>query len=142
MKTVFADTLYYIALANPRDEWHQAAKAIGPKLGAVRFITIDEVLVELLAFYSENKCGRDMRNAAIQLVHKIIHNPNITVLPQTRDSFHRGLRLYESRPDKGYSLTDCISMETMRDRKLSEVLTHDHHFTQEGFVILLIDKTQ
>jgi predicted nucleic acid-binding protein len=48
-----------------------------------------------------------------------------------------GLKLYESRLDKGYSLTDCISMSVMRDRNLTEMLTHDRHFAQEGFIILL-----
>lgn len=64
-------------------------------------------------------------------------NPNITVVPQTRESFQKGLSLYESRQDKEYSLVDCISMETMQSRKLTECLTNDHHFEQEGFTILL-----
>jgi predicted nucleic acid-binding protein len=38
-----------------------------------------------------------------------------------------------ARPDKGYSLTDCISMQTMRKEGLTEVLTKDRHFEQEGF---------
>ena len=46
------------------------------------------------------------------------------------------LTLYEARPDKEYSLTDCIAMQTMRREGLTEVLTNDHHFTQEGFSIL------
>jgi predicted nucleic acid-binding protein len=37
------------------------------------------------------------------------------------------------RPDKGYSLTDCISMGTMRREAITEVLTNDRHFEQEGF---------
>lgn len=40
-------------------------------------------------------------------------------------------------PDKGYSLTDCISMNVMRAQGMAEVLTHDGHFAQEGFTILL-----
>jgi predicted nucleic acid-binding protein len=47
------------------------------------------------------------------------------------------LSLYETRPDKGYSLTDCISMNTMRQERISDILTHDSHFTQEGFITLL-----
>jgi hypothetical protein len=43
------------------------------------------------------------------------------------------LALYQSRLDKGYSLTDCISMQTMRREGLTEVLTNDRHFEQEGF---------
>ena len=57
----------------------------------------------------------------------------IQVLPQTHEGFVAGLRLYQARPDKGYSLTDCISMEAMRRLGPNEVLTNDEHFTQEGF---------
>jgi predicted nucleic acid-binding protein len=59
------------------------------------------------------------------------------VLPQTRDGFITGLELYRARPDKGYSLTDCISMDLMRRTGLTDVLTDDAHFAQEGFVCLL-----
>ncbi|NBC15242.1 MAG: hypothetical protein GVY09_18270 [Gammaproteobacteria bacterium] len=55
----------------------------------------------------------------------------------TRESFLAGFRLYKARPDKGYSLTDCISMEALRREGLSEVLTNDEHFKQEGFTCLL-----
>ena len=51
-------------------------------------------------------------------------------------SFEAGLRLYEARPDKGYSLTDCISMQVMRREGIREVLTFDRHFEQDGFRIL------
>jgi predicted nucleic acid-binding protein len=63
-------------------------------------------------------------------------NPKILIRQQTHQSFLNGVRLYENRPDKGYSLTDCISMNTMRDMGITEALTHDQHFAQEGFVIL------
>ena len=53
------------------------------------------------------------------------------------ESFLAGLRLYELRNDKGYSLVDCISMTTMRRQRISEVLTNDHHFIQEGFKVVL-----
>ena len=49
----------------------------------------------------------------------------------------KGLDFYASRADKAYSLVDCISMDTMRQMGLAEVLTNDHHFTQEGFTILI-----
>ena len=61
----------------------------------------------------------------------------MVVQPQSRESFLAGLRLYEQRYDKGYSLVDCISMTTMRRHEISEVLTNDHHFTQEGFKVVL-----
>jgi len=48
-----------------------------------------------------------------------------------------GLTLYERRSDKGYSLAGCISMNTMRREGITEVLTNDYHFAQEGFAALL-----
>jgi predicted nucleic acid-binding protein len=58
------------------------------------------------------------------------------VVESTRALFLEGLSLYRARPDKAYSLTDCISMQVMRREGLTDVLTNDHHFTQEGFTIL------
>jgi uncharacterized protein len=45
--------------------------------------------------------------------------------------------LYERRPDKSWSLTDCISFVVMQRDGISEALTGDHHFEQAGFVRLL-----
>jgi uncharacterized protein len=69
-------------------------------------------------------------------------NPRMQVIQQTHESFLAGILLYENRIDKGYSLTDCISMNTMRQLSINEILTHDRHFTQEGFVILLDDRAE
>lgn len=139
MKTVFADTFYWIALASPNDQWHKHAQAIGKELEGPRIVTTEEVLSEFLAFFS--RFGPECRRDAVRLTHAIIDNPNVTLLPQTRESFRSGLWLYERRLDKEYSLVDCISMQTMRQRQIQEVLTHDHHFEQEGFTILLKDPT-
>jgi hypothetical protein len=38
-----------------------------------------------------------------------------------------------ARPDEGYSLVDCIAMQTIRKEGLTEILTNDRHFEQEGF---------
>jgi uncharacterized protein len=71
------------------------------------------------------------------LIKQLSINPNVEVVEHTHDTFLFGLEFYESRPDKGYSVTNCISMNLMRDRGINQVLTHDHHFEQEGFTILL-----
>lgn len=51
--------------------------------------------------------------------------------------FDAGVRLYRERPDKDWSLTDCISFVAMEERGIREALTGDHHFEQAGFVALL-----
>lgn len=137
MKLVFADTFYWIALTNPRDDWHIKAIEITKTLDRVQIVTTDEVLSEVLNFLCTY--GNPMRRRTVQLIRDIIDNPNIQVIQQTRESFLQGLKLYESRLDKEYSLTDCISMQTMRQLEITDVLTHDKHFTQEGFRILFQD---
>jgi len=70
-------------------------------------------------------------------VREILANPNVKVLAQSRDSFLRGIGLYEQGPDKEYSLTDCISMNAMWSESVTKILTNDHHFKQEGFDTLI-----
>jgi len=134
MKKVFADSHYWIALAKPRDQWEEAAKAARALLGEALIVTTDEVLTEFLAALSSVK---HLRSQAAKMVRYILENPNVKVIPQTRDSFLKGLTFYESRNDKQYSLIDCISMNVMKNESLLEVLTHDHHFEQEGYTVLI-----
>jgi predicted nucleic acid-binding protein len=134
MTTVFADAFYWIALINPRDNWHTRVLDVSNSLEQRVIVTTDEILTEVLAFYCES--GSRMRQRAVQLVDNILNNDKIQVVEQTHESFLTGFALYRDRLDKGYSLTDCISMNTMRQLKITEVLTHDQHFVQEGFVII------
>lgn len=135
MRRIFADSLYWVAMIHSRDQWHQAAMDAAAGLAGCRLVTTDDVLNEVLA--SICKAGPVLRRAASALVHDLHADPAITVHPQSRPGFLAGLALFEARPDKQYSLTDCISMATMRYEGITEVLTHDQHFFQEGFVLLL-----
>jgi hypothetical protein len=64
-------------------------------------------------------------------------DPRVVVVPSSRDLFDRAMGLYRSRPDKDWSLTDCVSFVVMRERGITEALTGDHHFEQAGFRALL-----
>ena len=135
MRAVFADTCYWIALLNPRDQTHDIAIRVSKGLTGYRIVTTEEVITELLNYFGVR--GPYFRSAAAKLVERMQADPSIQILPQTREGFLAGFRLYHARPDKGYSLTDCISMEAMRREGLTEVLTNDEHFAQEGFTCLL-----
>ena len=106
--------------------------AFDATLGDSPLYTTDEVLTEFLAFYS----ATDLRTRAAAFIQRILYAVGTTVIPQTRAGFLDALALYQARPDKYYSLTDCVSMQAMRREGLTDVLTNDHHFTQEGFRIL------
>jgi predicted nucleic acid-binding protein len=45
--------------------------------------------------------------------------------------------LYVNRPDKQWSLTDCISFVVMEREGIADALTGDKHFEQAGFNVLL-----
>ena len=128
----FADAVYYIALINPLDELHAQAAGVDDRAGLV---TTDAVLGEVLAYFSGR--GAYDRVLAVSVVDRAIANPHVTVIHKDAALFFAGLSLYRARLDKGYSLVDCMSMVVCRDRQIQAVLTHDRHFEQEGFAILL-----
>ncbi len=135
MRLVFADTLYWGAALHPHDQYRAQVVSAREALGEVHLVTTDEVLTELLDGLAQR--GTHLREAAARAARTILDDQRVTVHAQSRESFLAGLRLYEQRNDKGYSLVDCISMTTMRRQGILEILTNDHHFIQEGFRVVL-----
>jgi uncharacterized protein len=131
MIPLFADTFYWIALADFGDRSHERAVDLTSERRDSPIVTTDEVLVEYLTFFAA--APEPMRRKAVSNAERILKNLGVRVVPQSRWSFLSGMALYAARPDKGYSLTDCISMQTMRREGIVEVLTNDKHFEQEGF---------
>jgi uncharacterized protein len=70
---------------------------------------------------------------------KLREQPDVEIVPSTSDLFQRGTEFFSARPDKEWSLTDCISFVAMNERNITDALTSDHHFEQAGFRILLKD---
>jgi len=136
VKAIFADTFFWVALTNPSDSRYRDAVAVDGLLAGTTLFTTDEVLAEFLTFFA----GDDwLRDRAARTVLELLQDPEMRVIPQSRESFLDGLELYRQRPDKSYSLTDCISMQTMRRHSITEVLTNDRHFEQEVFRALFRD---
>lgn len=135
MKRIFADTFYWTAILNPRDQWYESAMAIQPQLSNSRLVTTETVLMELLNFYSEY--GAEMRQTVVDTVRDILVDLEIEYISHSPEHFLEALDFYEKRIDKGYSLTDCVSILTMKTLAINEVLTHDNHFQQEGLTVLL-----
>jgi len=71
------------------------------------------------------------------LLERLLADPNVTIVPPSQELFERGVELYNDRPDKDWSLTDCISFVVMDQHSLTDALTGDHHFEQAGFGVLL-----
>lgn len=132
MNAIFADTSYYLALLNPADIDHGQAVRIG---GALRnqIVTTDFVLTEV-----GNTLSRvPVRPAFVCFMADMRADPRTTIIPATRGLLDEGFNLFTQRPDKNWSLTDCVSFVVMEQHRLTEALTADHHFEQAGFNILL-----
>lgn len=134
MDEVFADAFYWIALANPADQWHDVVKQFDQATPNASLVTTEEVLTEFLNFYAE--AGMYRRKIVGAMCEQVLLHPSITVVSAAHESFSQGFELYWQREDKSYSLTDCISMITCRERNIQKVLTNDHHFEQESFTLL------
>lgn len=135
MIAVFVDTHYWVASVNSLDQWHEKALEVEDNLIGANLVTTEEVLIEVLNYFSS--FGPQVRLKMVRIIHRLFERSDIEVIPQTEESFLAGMAFYEERLDKGYSLTDCISMNVMRERGITDVLTSDHHFSQEGFRLLL-----
>jgi len=135
MKSVFVDTLYWIAIVRPNDSWKEAAEQARRLVDPVQLVTTDEVLSEFLTALSGG--GSEVRRRAAATVQRILASQHMTVVPQSRQMLLAALDLYAAREDKDYSLTDCSSINVMHALGIREVLGNDHHFTQEGFVVLI-----
>lgn len=135
MNRVFADTSYWIALLDPRDELHSKATAVTKELGAVRILTTEMVLVELLNSFRAG--GPAVRTAAAGAVEQLRRNPGMIVTPQTSEQFDSGLQRYQQAGDKEWGLTDCTSFQIMESEGIQSALTYDRHFVQAGYEALL-----
>lgn len=131
MSTAFADTSFFLALLNPEDEWHERAVELRDGTG-LRIVTTTWVLVEVAnglgASRHRDKTGRFIRWLLSSPIAEVVDDPKY---------FFLGLDLFESRPDKEWSLTDCISFAVMKRKRLARALTADHHFVQAGFKALM-----
>jgi uncharacterized protein len=139
MKAVFADTSYWIATFSRTDQWTGPAQVAAERIGRTQIITTEEVLVEFLNDFTNVHLR--VRAKAIEFVQRLFSMPRLEIVRQSHQSFLDGLHLFEARPDKSYSLTDCISMNAMYERGIRAALTADRHFSQEGFAILMQSPT-
>jgi predicted nucleic acid-binding protein len=129
---IFADSFYFLALFNPDDAAHSAAVSASRNLRG-RLISTDWILTEV----ADALCDPTNRAGCVALIDDLRRSPSVVIVPASRALFDEGWQLYCDRPDKGWSLTDCISFVAMTERGIREALTGDHHFEQAGFRAML-----
>src|SRR6266496_944315 len=98
-----------------------------------QLVTTKWILTEL----ADGLSGISDRQAFIDFHRALRNDPTVTIIPSSNELFAAGVELYATRPDKEWSLTDCISFVVMEREGLTDALTGDRHFEQAGFKVLL-----
>jgi len=135
MTCYFADTSFYLASLSSGDALHERALQWGSD--SICFhLTTECVLWELGNALS---VGND-RQLFVSFVSALRQDAATTIIDADTTLMDRAIDLFQQRPDKEWSLTDCASFIVMSDNGLFDSLTGDHHFEQAGFRALLRSK--
>lgn len=134
---VYADAGYWIAITSGDDALHERAVAVTAEIKSRQIITSEFVLAEYLDGSAD--WGDRRRKAAARFVRKMEQEGSVRIIPATHELFAEALRLYETRLDKEWGLTDCTSFVICEHEGITEALAHDQHFAQAGIRALLRD---
>lgn len=129
---ILLDTSYVLAAVRPRDALHNRAVAWSNVIAEPLLVT-EYVLWECVNFLS-SPIDRPKAHA---VVAQLRASAGIEFIDASRELLNEGLRMHASRPDKAWSLTDCVSIVLMQERSITRALAYDHHFEQAGFEALL-----
>jgi hypothetical protein len=135
LQDAFADTAFWVALVAKQDQYNERAQKWSLRIRG-RIVTTAAVLLE-----TANTLARPpWRAAAITLMDYVQNRAGLEIVALSPDLWRRGWDLYRNRPDKAWSLTDCISFLVMEDANLLDALTPDEHFRQAGFRPVLLEE--
>jgi len=134
MKAAFVDTAGWLAAISPREAKHKAALATyqGWIESGTQLVTTNLVLAEMQILVSRFRGAAD----GIRFLDSVYQDPSHEVVFVDRDleraAVDRWLRKFT---DHAISLADAVSFETMRFRRIRDVLTLDAHFEVAGFTL-------
>jgi predicted nucleic acid-binding protein len=132
MKPVFADTSYFLAFLGEKDQHH--ARAVGwTRALRAPVVTTEYVVIEV--GNSLTKSGD--RAVFVDFYRALRQDAKLEVIAASTELQDRGAKLFGERPDKEWSLTDCISFVIMSERGMHEALSADRDFEEAGFRALL-----
>lgn len=132
MKAVFADAFYFVGLLNREDQHHARAVAAADRLHG-ELVTTEWILAEFADALAESAS----RRFVLKFIRDLDNDSKVRIIRASPELFRRGLELYDQRPDKEWSLTDCISFVVMKDEGVTDALTGDKQFEQASFKALL-----
>ena len=134
MERWFIDTSFLIAISARVDQHQDRASQLLNQIeeNGIALVTTSAILLEFGAALSRLA----FRTSAATVIREMQNDERIKIVSVHRELLEQALALFESRPDKEWSVADCASFEVMRSRGMSQALTADKHFEQAEFVAL------
>jgi uncharacterized protein len=135
MRGLFVDTAGWIACTDAADLAHEHALTARDSWldeGGV-LVTTDYIVDETLTLLR----FRGGISVAERWWRDVDSSPRLRWEYISPDRSEKARGMFFRYTDKEFSFTDCTSFVVMRELKLKEALTTDHHFTQAGFLTLL-----
>ena len=129
---MFVDTSGFFSVNDKAEKHHAEAGQIYQQ--AWFRLTTSYVLDEFVALATARKLSREK---ILAFSEEILIDETIEIVWVNKDLHSKAVELLKNRTDKSYSLCDAVSFVVMRERKITEALTTDHHFEQENFIRLL-----
>jgi predicted nucleic acid-binding protein len=134
VKALFVDTAGWMACADAADPAHRAAtkaRDLWLERGGL-FVTTDYIADETLTLIR----FRLSHAAAESWWRQVDGSSRLRWESVTTSRADKARSLFFRYQDKDFSFTDCTSFVVMRELKLRDVLTTDHHFAQIGFTLV------
>jgi predicted nucleic acid-binding protein len=133
-RLIFVNTSGWLALYNPDDPNHAAARSLWDDLReqAVRFVTTDYVLDQV---YTALKVFGSLHSA--QAFHQVISKSALVRLFMA-DSviFDRAWKVFVDDEQPQWTFTDCINYAVIQYTGVTEVFTFDPTFTAPGMATI------
>jgi predicted nucleic acid-binding protein len=131
---VFVDTGPWIALVDPRDQWHSEAERVLRQLQMSRQPLVTSNLV-LMESYT-GLVNRVERRVIARFRETIYNSRQIDVQRVDMLTEELAWELFLRYDDKGVSMVDCSSFAIMEQSGIAQAFTFDRHFVQAGFQTL------
>ena len=129
MKPLFADTFYFQARFNPRDDYHERV------LNWSRECVTPIVMTELVLIELANGLARSRFRQFLREFQLLLRRTS-KIAAVTDSRLESAWAMYHQHADKSWSLTDCFSFVVMNELELRTALTNDRHFRQAGFEVV------
>lgn len=135
MSRIWVDTGALLALASPRDQYHQHAVATLRRHAAAgaRWVSSVLVLAEFHVHAVRQRGPAAARAAVTSLLGDAGYDWLDVPVAVVGDAVSRWLDRFQDQP---FSLTDAVGFELMRRERLTHAFAFDQHFVTAGFDLL------